>query len=1101
MQRFALLVLSLIVVIIACNNESSTSKKSSFGFKKVSSGHSGIDFVNVLKEDVSTNENLFDFDYFYNGGGVAIVDINNDDLLDVIFTANQSENKIYLNEGGLKFKDITSQSGINVNKHWSNGITTVDINNDGLQDLYISQGGPHERDKRNNLLFVNNGDLTFTERAAEYGLADQGISTQSAFFDFDKDGDLDCFVMNESLLYGYDPISFQRNILEQTAANYVSFSHLYENKNGTYVDISEDAGITKPTYGLGLAIADINDDDYLDIYVANDYYLPDNVYINRKNGTFRDRSKTHLTQTSFFGMGVDIADVNNDGHQDIYVLDMASQDHVRSKTLMASMDVESFDLLTDKFGFLHQYMFNSLQLNNGEGRFKNIAHSAGVAKTDWSWSALIEDVDLDGYKDIFVSNGYRKYALDNDFKNEVVAAKRKFNGKVPLNIKQELYDEMPTESLPNILFHNNGGLSFENIASEIGLSEPTYSNGAALADLDNDGDLDLVINNIDQEALLYENNASESSNYIIVQLPDQHNEFVDVSIKSSNGIQSKEIRKVRGYRSSIDSDVLFGLGDVKVIDELIIDWKDGTHSIYKNTAANQTIEADKNIATQKSAPQNSRKFNPYSPIALGLDYVHRENSFNDFETEILLPQKQSTLGPCISQADVNGDGHIDLFIGGASGQAATLYLSDGKKFIKQKVSAFDNDGKYEDISSVFFDLDGDDDLDLYVVSGGNEWPEKNENYRDRLYINDGLGSFEKASFDLGVESYVSGGVVKSLDFDNDGDLDLLVGNRIRPQSYPIAAPSFLLQNNNGILENVTEERFADLSSDIINDIEIVNLNNDDYPDVVVTGEWSGIRFYKNEQGSFVSDLSNESFRDSVGWWFSVTPVDIDHDGLEDLLVGNVGTNIKHKASPKKPFKIYAHDFDQSGSLDIVLSNQYKNKEVPVRGKECSSQQMPFISDKFPKYSDFATSSLIDIYGDENINAAYDKSVNVFRSCFLKQTTRGRYEWLELPAEANHAPILDALSMDLNGDKIDDIILAGSIYNTEVETPRLDGGTGSVLISSGSHDYSYGPCPDYCFYSSGNNKKLEHIRIGEKQFLLVLKNNEELSMFEIKNQEQ
>lgn len=1086
-----------ISLLCACNE---SIEEKNWTFEKIESHHSNVTFSNDLTHDVGTKSNLFDFDYFYNGSGVATIDINNDDLPDLLFTANQVQNRLYLNKGDFVFEDITETSGINAGKQWSNGVTVVDINGDGHEDIYISQGGPYESDKRKNLLYINNGDLSFTERAETYGLADQGISTQSAFFDYDRDGDLDCIVMNESTLHGYDPISFQRRILERPKDYYESFSHLYRNDGGKFVDVSKEAGITKPTFGLGLAISDINEDGYPDIYIANDYYLPDNLYINRKNGSFSDRIKTHINHTSFFGMGVDIADINNDGAQDIFVLDMASQDHVRSKTLMASMDVPSFNLLTDAFGFAHQYMFNSLHLNNEQGRFDNVAHLAQVAKTDWSWTALMEDLDLDGHRDLFITNGYRKYALDNDFKAKVNQARQNHQGNVPETIKQQLYDDMPTEALPNILYRNSGDMSFKDIADQVGLSESTYSNGATLADLDRDGDLDIVVNNIDQTALMYRNNASEINNYLTVEVAEPILTCKKIEIFDEGKVITYEPGVTRGYRSALEPIAHFGLGTIGQVDSLVVFWADGTRSLKTNVRANQKMKITKQSARRYVEQRVKTKFKRFSPPALGINYQHIENEYDDFEVEILLPQKQSTLGPSMAQADLNSDGIDDLYIGGASGQPGALYLSDGDSFKASVQAAFTTDADQEDVDAIFFDVDGDGDEDLYVMSGGNEQPKGSDYYQDRLYINNGNALYTRDDQSVLTSLNYSGGVVKTLDYDDDGDLDVIVGNRIIPQSYPIAAPSVLLRNDNGKLVDVTQEQFGDLSSapEIINDIELTDIDKDGDTDIIIVGEWSGIRVYINQGGNYKLSIRHGELAQLTGWWYSITATDVNDDGLTDFVVGNVGKNIKHKATKDKPFKIYAEDFDETGTLDIVLTSHYKNEEVPVRGRECSSQQMPFIAEKFETYSEFANASIIDIYGKDEVTNAYAKEVVTFESVLLIAQPDGSYTVQTLPNQAQAFPLLGCLSMDLNDDDVDDLLLLGNMYNTEVETPRLDAGSGLVLLSDQESGYRAGLCPRYCFYAIGNTKELHSITVEERKYIIALANNGAPSMFQVVN---
>jgi len=565
-------------------------------FEQVSSNTSGIHFANTLKEDVSTKENLLDFDFFYNGAGVGIADLNNDGLDDIFFCGNQAANKLYLNKGDLKFEDISEKAGINTNKQWSNGVTFADVNADGWLDIYVSQGGPYDAGEKKNLLFINQQDSTFVESAEAYGLADNGISTQSVFFDYDKDGDLDCMVMNENLLFGVDPFNFYKMIGINDALFWNSCSHLYQNNGGKFTDVTEAAGLLQPSFGLGLVASDVNDDGWIDLYVANDYYLPDALYINRKDGTFSDEIKSKTKQVSFFGMGADIADLNNDGLQDIFVLDMASQDHYRAKTLMASMSTDNFNMLVNNLKYPHQYMFNSLQMNTGIGQFSNTAQMAGIAKTDWSWAGLMVDWDNDGQKEIFVSNGYRKYALDNDFKNEVDKVKKQYDGNVPTAIKRNLYEMMPTEKLPNVLYKNEGNFHFKDIADNWGLGTPSYSNGAAYADLDKDGDLELVVNNIDEKAFLYKNLSTEQGrgNYLRVKTTKNANEaFAKIYIKYNGNIQMMESKRVKGYLSATENMAHFGLGAYEKVDTVSVVFEDGSVSERYNVPVNQVLEIER----------------------------------------------------------------------------------------------------------------------------------------------------------------------------------------------------------------------------------------------------------------------------------------------------------------------------------------------------------------------------------------------------------------------------------------------------------------------------------------------------------------------------
>lgn len=1063
-------------------------------FELIDSSQSGITFANMLKEDVTSLENLFDFDYFYNGAGVGIADINNDGLQDIFFTGNQVPNKLYLNKGNLTFEDISDTAGINEGKYWANGVTFVDINGDGLIDIYVSQGGPKQSIERGNLLYLNLGENRFRESAKQYNLADTGISTQSVFFDYDQDGDLDCVVSNENELYGLDPERFFASMklgdnLEKSSVQ------LYENVGGTFNRVTKKAGLERPAFGLGIIVSDINNDGWQDIYVSNDYYVPDVMYINNQDGTFTDKIKEFTSQVSFYGMGVDIADLNNDSLQDIFVLDMAASDHVRSKTLMASMNESRFDLLTKDLGFQHQYMFNALQLNRGGNRFDNVVQQTKMAKTDWSWAGLMADYDNDADRDVYVTNGYRKYALDNDLQNQVRETQRAFNGNVPTEIKQKLYNAMPTEKLSNIVFVNKGDLSFENQAYQWGLSVPSYSNGAAYADLDNDGDLELVVSNIDDVALVFKNRSREQSlgNYISITPKGVLSEdFAKVSISTPIGTQVEEVKRVRGYLSSVSTSVHFGIGDLEIIDKIVVQWPSGKRQELTNVRANQNIVVKEKEATGIGKPSfdGVRKENAYSfakaETHYGLDFIHTENYFNDFAKEVLLPYKQSTMGPCITKGDVNNDGLEDVFIGGAAGQAGALYIQTLNGFERTALSIFRNDKDYEDLDAIFLDVEGDGDQDLIVVSGGNEFAVDDRLLENRLYLNNGSGVFSKGTLDNSSEyRYLYSKSVTAVDFDKDGDLDIVIGNRIKPGHFPISVSSLVYQNDQGVFTEVTKEVIPSLIDfGIINEVISTDFDNDGWDDLIAVGEWSGIGLFKNNQGSFERVDSSWGLSDERGWWFSVTETDVNNDGLKDYIVGNIGDNVKYKASIKRPFKVFASDFDDNGTFDLVLSNEYNGNYVPARGKECSTQQMPFISEKFKTYNEFANATLKDIYGDK-IATAYAKEVTTFSSKLLLNTGNETFEIKELPALAQSGPGIAVLSKDINGDGYQDIIYGGAIYNTEVETPRYDGNSGVVLISNTKNGYEAVAGNISGLNLKGNVKSLQVVtHIGLSKQLLV-----------------
>ncbi len=1074
-------------------------------FQKIEADSSRLFFQNNLQEDISTIENLFNYDYFYNGAGVGVEDLNNDGLLDIFFCGNQVPNKLFLNKGNFVFEDISGKAGINEGKNWSNGVTFVDINNDGWMDIYISQGGPRSRLDRKNLLFINQKDETFVESGEDYGLSDMGISTQSAFFDYDKDGDLDCIVMNENELYGVDPINLYKLVDSSQENQYFNSSHLYRNDNGKFVDQSKPAGIQRPIFGLGLSVSDINDDGWLDFYIASDYYIPDALFINNQDGTFSDQIKEYTNHISFYGMGMDIADINNDGLQDIFVLDMAANDHVRSKTLMASMNTQRFNYLINEAGFHHQYMYNSLQLNTGLNKFSNISQATKMANTDWSWSVLMNDFDHDQDKDVYITNGYRRYALDNDLQRKVYDAKMKYKGNVPLEVKKRLYDEIPSEKLPNILFENIGITNFEENASKWGLGQFSFSNGCATGDFDNDGDLDLVVNNMDENCFLYKNMTMEvdGGNYLKVNTIGNLSEsYAKVKVVYDKGQQLVENRRVRGYRSSQQSIAHFGLKHVKKVDTIVVSWPNGSSEARYNVPTNSTltfkeIDAKK---TNKVDLRSEASFVEEYLSTTGIEFTHSENPYDDFEKEILLPYKQSNLGPFFSKGDFNGDELMDFYVGGASGQSGAVYFQNTNgRFTKQSQIALVEDKSYEDMESLIFDWDNDGDQDLYVVSGGNEFPQYSSLYADRLYLNDGKGNLTRYRSDALTRFPKSGKTVTSLDFDNDGDQDIIVGNRTVPQSYPIPTTSTIYENIDYTLVDVTEKIAPEFQNfGIVNKVIRTDFDNDGWYDFIAVGEWTGIGLFRNNKGVFESiSALNKEVANLKGWWFSVDETDINNDGLPDYIIGNVGKNIKFDASKKKPFKVFANDFDGNGTQDIVLSKQYQGQYVPVRGLECSSQQMPFIQNKFETYSDYANANVTDIYG-EKLKSGYEAEANEFNSILLTNEGNGKFGYSYLPDEAQLFPTMKSVFIDINGDGFEDAILGGNIYETEVETPRLDAFSGLILISNGKDGYHTMPQRNSGILMNGNIKDLMLLKLGKHDRLIAAQNNGKILVFKKEN---
>ncbi len=1117
-QKSLFIVAALLLLAPSCNEnsvENKTGSQEPVGeglFSLLPSSQTGIDFSNDLEEDVVTENNVLSYSHYYNGAGLAIGDVNNDGLPDVFFTGNEVPNRLYLNKGNLKFEDVTEKAGINPpNKYWSTGATMVDINDDGFQDIYVCQYGPYPAEQRQNLFFLNNGDLTFTEKAAAYGLNDGNESVQAAFFDYDKDGDLDCYIMNESkyaqIIYKtvFEDLKVKKN-LEAASGK------MFRNDGGHFTNVTEAAGMLQYGYGLGLSISDIDQDGWLDVYVANDYSVPDFMYINSGDGTFTDRQKEKTRQVSFYGMGCDIADYNNDGLPEIAVVDMASIDHFRSKTLMASMDTKGFWYFINDLGYQYQYMFNTFQLNNGNGTFSNVANLAGVAKSDWSWAALLADFDNDGWKDYFISTGYRRYSRDNDFRNEMKAVRDANGGTVPLSMRQKMYDKMPQIKLPNFIYKNNKDLTFKEVTEVWGMGELSYSNGAAYADLDLDGDLDLVTNNIDHEAFIYRNNTSEigGSNYLRVQLRGKSPADMvgpKVYIYAGDEMQYQESGTVRGYMGSMENTIHFGLGAYSQVDRVVVEWLDGTQTELTDVSVNQVIGVDQNMASAKPASAPVAKSFPIAevnPYSLGIGFEHQENPFNDFDKQVLLPHKQSTLGPKITVGDANGDGLDDFFVGGASGQAGKMYFQkpDGH-FIENENQPWSKaDLECEDMDAALFDADGDGDLDLYIVSGGGGDMEGKESaLQDRVYINlDGKGTYGKVNNAL-PEMLTSGAVVKAADYDQDGDMDIFVGGGNQPGRYPYSSRSYILRFDRERLKyvDVTAEVAPGLENPgLVKDAMWTDLNGDKYPDLVMVGEWMPISLYINSKGVLENASQKYGTNELKGWWYSIEAADVDNDGDQDFIVGNLGHNGKFHASHKKPFKVFANDFDNNGTCDIVLSKEYKGKLVPTRGRQCSSDQMPFIKEKFPTFKDYANAGIEDILGKENLDASLKLEVTTFESIVLINNG-GSFSVSHLPNEAQIAPINGIICEDFDGDGNKDLLIAGNNFDTEVETPRYDAGTGLILKGDGQGHFAPVLSSSSGFYAPQNVKHIAIIRLAGTQDKLVLLavNDSPLKVFKVK----
>ncbi|MGE5942854.1 MAG: VCBS repeat-containing protein [Flavobacteriales bacterium] len=1079
------------VLLFACKKEDFNRKETTAStlFTLVSKEQTNIAFQNIVKETFDFN--VLKYYYVYNGGGVAIADINNDGLQDIYFTSNQQSNKLYLNKGDFKFDDVTHKAGVADIGGWTTGVNMIDINNDGWMDIYVCKSASLDNDNlRRNKLFINQKDGTFKEEAQKWGLDDDGLSIQSYFFDYDKDGDLDMFLINHRNDFlnsdNLQNIKADNNLMPQTS------SHLYRNDGLKFTDITPTCGMVNKEFSLSASIGDFNGDGWLDVYVANDFITPDMLYINNKNGTFSNQINTRFKHTSFSSMGSDYADINNDFLPDLLVLDMSAEDHQRGKQNMPSMSTSGFWNMVNS-GFNYAYMSNILNFNNGNGTFSDIAQFAGISKTDWSWAPLIADFDNDGFKDVFITNGIKREIANQDFGNFLDTEQDSIN---QMGIDQ-LLNVIPSEKLQNYAFKNNGDLSFTKVISEWGFEKAVNSNGVSYADLDNDGDLDLVINNLDDEASIYQNNSI--NNYIKIKLIGDNKNINDIGAKvqlyTNHSQQYQDMFFSRGYQSSVSPILNFGIGKEENIKRIEVVWGDGKVSVSENVKANQTVTFNKNKSESgvESINKLPKNFSRIDPNALGIDFKHDENSFNDFSRQVLLPQKQSQQGPAFAVADVNNDGLEDVFLGGALGQSGELYIQkpDGK-FINQSQAVFKNDKAHEDDGAHFFDADGDGDQDLYVASGGYELKENDPLLQDRLYMNDGKGNFTKSNKLPKILS--SSKAVISFDYDADGDLDLMVGGRVVPGKYPLASKSYILENNNGKFLDVTDTVASDFSElGMINDMILSDYNGDGNKDLIIVGEWMPITIFTNVNGKLQkSDI--QSFEGTEGWWNTISEIDFDNDGDMDYFVGNLGGNNKFHPTKEKPLHIYGNNFDDDGNYDMILSKLYNGNLVPVRGKECSTSQNPFVSEKIKTYKEFANSSLADIYGSDMLATSFHKEVYKFESVYLENEGNGKFQLKHLPSVAQFGPTMSFVFADINHDGHMDVIGSGAIHEAEVETVRYDSNIGYILL--GDSKGGLKPYKDISFYNDLNAKHMRLVNVKNKPYLFIANNNRPLIIFKI-----
>ncbi|MFY0690019.1 MAG: VCBS repeat-containing protein [Cyclobacteriaceae bacterium] len=1020
--------------LLGCGNE--ISREPSTSFQRLNVKSSGIDFYNQTIENRSFNYLTYPFIYF--GGGVSIGDINNDELPDIYFTGNMVSNELYLNQGKMKFQKVTAQNLPTIPKYtWTTGSTMADVNNDGWVDIYVSVSGPNGG---KNLLFINQKDGTFKESAEQLGIADPGFTMQSAFLDFDRDGDLDLYIGN------YRPTSFSASAQfyseKNNAPDSMDTDRFYRNDGDIFTDVTEEAGVLNFGLTLGISISDYNSDGWPDIFVSNDLKSPDFLYINNQNGTFSNQLQSQMNHTSNFGMGTDVADINNDGHMDIIQLDMMSSNNQQQKANMSAMNPEQFEEMITN-GLHYQYMRNSLHLNNGNNTFSDIAEMCGVANTDWSWSALFFDMNNDGLKDLHITNGMRRNVNDNDF-NAFLRIQQAY-GKLHPNQYLDLLSKVPVNRTPNRAFLNMGDLSYQ-IKPDYGLAFKGFSNGSAYADLDLDGDLDLVVNNLDDTSHVYEN-LSISTNHLQIKLTGTEDNFQaigsKISIKSGHQWQHQEIYPSRGYLSSSETIAHFGLDRTEMIDSIIVKWPNGNSQLLTNQHSNQRL-----LINQSPTDYQTLEMEPTESMFNTRELVnaeHVENEFDDFEREVLLPHKMSTQGPALAIGDINNDGLDDFYLGGSVGNPGNIYLQQSSgDFQPMNIPAFQQDAFSEDVSALFFDANDDGLMDLYVVSGGNEFAEGHASYQDRLYINHDEG-FTKVAL---PNFPISSSVATPSDYDKDGDLDLFVGSRQTPGQYPLPSSSYLLKCEDAKSSSYSLIKMDEtLPPGMVTDATWTDINQDGWPDLAIVGEWMPLTILENQNGNFINVNEKLSTNETTGWWNCVTSSDLDNDGDEDLIAGNLGLNYKFKASIESPFHVSAFDFDSTGTLDIALGYHLDNTLYPVRGRECSSQQMPSIKKRFANYTEFSKATFEDVYPQHQVSNAYNLKAKTFgSSVFINEQTELRQ--VSLPRQLQTSSINSMVITDLNKDNFPDLIAGGNLYHSEVETPRNDAGFGFIALGDG-----------------------------------------------------
>lgn len=1057
----------------------------------------GIEFENNLSYTEDFNPYLYR--NFYNGGGVAIGDINNDGLEDIYFTGNMVDNKLFLNKGNWQFQEITKEAGVSCADVWSTGATFVDINGDGYLDLYVCKSGPPGGVNRHNELFINNGDLTFTEASQEYGLAIEGLSVQATFFDYDKDGDLDVYILNNSIrsIGGYDLIKDQRLIPDTSGGG----NKLLKNEGNKFVDITEEAGIysSKIGFGLGVSLGDFNNDSWTDIWVSNDFFEKDYLYINDQKGGFNEALEEYFQSISMGSMGSDFADLDNDSKADLVVTEMLPEtlERQKTKTIFESWDKQQ---LAKEQGYYNQFSRNTLQRNLGGGKFLEIGRQSNVSATEWSWSALIFDMDSDGNKDIYITNGIYKDLLDRDYLTYEAndrAVQTRIQNKEE-NVITKLIDAMPSQAVPNMAYWHDGDFNFKNKNEAWGLAQPSFSNGAAYGDLDNDGDLDLVVNNVNMPSFVYENTTDTLSNRNIALKLNQNNKNINAlgaQITAVCGTKKYHYDNFvsRGFQSSISSRVVIGVGSNSTIDTLKVVWPDNTTTLLTNVATNQllTISKDDHAKTLPIIKNEITELVDFSKLHPLFQFEHKENNYIDFNNERLLPQMYSNEGPALVVGDVNKDGTSDVFIGGAKNQESKLFLSETDTYITLE-NAFDQTSASENVNGHFIDGDNDGDLDLYICHGGRAFSPYSTDLNDSYYINDN-GTFKLSKTAIVFDKPISSSIATPADYDNDGDLDIFVGERYKVNVYGEPGSGFLLENNGkGEFKTIAPEAFQNIG--MITDAAWVDLNLDGRDDLVVVGEWMSVKVFINLESGFEDRSEDYNLGNSSGLWSSLHIVDIDNDGDEDLVAGNLGLNTFFEPN----MRMYIADFDGNGFKEQIICKKREDAYYPIVDKDELISQMPSLKKQLLYYKDYAAATMQSVFGEEALKNAYYIDLDILSSTlFINED--GTFKKRALPKEVQYAPVYDIISDDLNNDGFKDLLLGGNQYLVKPQFGSYDASLGWVIYGSPNISNPNSNLKVRPLGIEGQIRNLEIITNNEQKILIVALNDDKTVFYKLNNE--